>query len=166
MISINGCRPVTATVENSSYDDLGGSPMEGAMKKLLIASGTLVALIAGGPAMAADSGVGAPPAYAPVNDWSGFYVGGHAGYGWGHDPFTSSLGSQQGGIRGFQSVNIPPVTLTGIDPKELRWGRPFWLQSTMGQLGRRTGSRHFWHRHEGLDGEHVDRLDFELADSL
>jgi len=139
--------------------------MEGAMKKLLIASGTLVALIAGGPAMAADSGVGAPPAYAPVNDWSGFYVGGHAGYGWGHDPFTSSLGSQQGGIRGFQSVNIPPVTLTGIDPKGFVGGAHFGYNQQWGSwVGGR--SRHFWHRHEGLDGEHVDRLDFELADSL
>src|SRR5262245_48546504 len=76
----------------------GGSPMEGAMKKVLITSGALVVLIAGGPAMAAEIGVGAPPpAYALVNDWSGFYVGGHTGYGWGHDPFTSSLGGQQAG---------------------------------------------------------------------
>jgi opacity protein-like surface antigen len=79
--------------------------MEGAMKKVLITSGTLVALIAGAPAMAADSGVGAPPAYAPVNDWSGFYVGGHAGYGWGHDPFTSSLVSRVGSLASYPTMS-------------------------------------------------------------
>jgi outer membrane immunogenic protein len=108
--------------------------MEGAMKTLLfLASGTLAALIAGGPAMAADIGVGAPPpAYAPVNDWSGFYVGGHAGYGWGHDPFTSSLSSQQGGIPGFQSFNVPPVTLGGIDPKGFVGGGHFGYNQQWG----------------------------------
>jgi opacity protein-like surface antigen len=107
--------------------------MEGAMKKHLIASGALIALVAGGPAMAADIGVGAPPpAYAPVNDWSGFYVGGHAGYGWGHDPFTSSVGGLQGGIPGFQSFNVPPVTLTGIDPKGFVGGAHFGYNQQWG----------------------------------
>jgi outer membrane immunogenic protein len=107
--------------------------MEGAMKKFLFASGALIALIAGGPAMAADIGVGAPPpAYAPVNDWSGFYVGGHAGYGWGHDPFTSSVGGLQGGIPGFQSFNVPPVTLTGIDPKGFVGGAHFGYNQQWG----------------------------------
>ena len=84
--------------------------------------------------MAADIGLGAPPpAYAPVNDWSGFYVGGHAGYGWGHDPFTSSLASQRGGFAGFQSVNIPPVTLTGIDPKGFVGGGHFGYNQQWGR---------------------------------
>jgi outer membrane immunogenic protein len=107
--------------------------MEGAMKKHLIASGALIALIAGGPAMAADIGVGAPPpAYAPVNDWSGFYVGGHAGYGWGHDPFTSSVGGQQGGIPPFLAFNVPPVTLGGIDPKGFVGGGHFGYNQQWG----------------------------------
>src|SRR5262245_9927846 len=112
----------------------GGSPMEGAIKKLLfLVSGTLVALMAGGPAGAAGIGVGAPPpAYAPVNDWSGFYVGGHAGYGWGHDPFTSSVGGLQGGIPGFQSFNVPPVTLGGIDPKGFVAGAHFGYNQQWG----------------------------------
>jgi hypothetical protein len=33
----------------------------------------------------------------------------------------------------------------------------------MGNLGRRAGSRHFRHCHEGIDGERVERLDFDLA---
>jgi outer membrane immunogenic protein len=104
------------------------------MKKLILfAKGTLTALVAGGPAMAADIGVGAPPsAYAPVNDWSGFYVGGHAGYGWGHDPFTSSVGGLQGGIPGFQSFNVPPVTLTGIDPRGFVGGAHFGYNQQWG----------------------------------
>jgi outer membrane immunogenic protein len=107
--------------------------MEGAMKKFLMGGGTLIALMAGGPASAADVGIGGPPpAYAPVNDWSGFYVGGHAGYGWGHDPFTSSVNSQQGGFRGFSSVNVPPVTLTGIDPKGFVGGAHFGYNQQWG----------------------------------
>src|SRR5262245_9357535 len=118
-------------VETSSYDDFRMSPMEGAMRKLLIVSG-LVALIAG-PAMAADIGFGGPPlASAPINDWSGFYVGGHAGYGWGHDPFTSSVGGLQGGIPGFQSFNVPPVTLGGIDPKGFVGGAHFGYNQQWG----------------------------------
>ena len=63
-------------------------PREGAMKKFLLASGALAALIAAAPAVAADLGIRTPaPAYAPpVSDWTGFYAGGHAGYGWGRDP--------------------------------------------------------------------------------
>jgi hypothetical protein len=41
---------------------------------------------AAAPSMAADLGVrpvARAPVYAP-NDWSGFYIGAHAGYGWGH----------------------------------------------------------------------------------
>jgi opacity protein-like surface antigen len=36
--------------------------------------------------------------------WSGFYLGGHAGYGWGHDPFTDPNEGVNGNI-----------TITGID---------------------------------------------------
>ncbi len=55
------------------------------MKKLLLGLVAIGALIAG-PAMAADLGMPlkAPPApVAPVYSWSGFYLGGQVGYGWG-----------------------------------------------------------------------------------
>jgi hypothetical protein len=58
------------------------------------------------------------------------------------------------------------VTLTGIDPKGFVGGAHFGYKSTMGKLGRRAGSRHFRDRHEGIDREHVDRLDCQHADSL
>jgi opacity protein-like surface antigen len=92
--------------------------MEGSMKKLVFASGALVALIAAGPAMAADREIRAPaPAYAPVSDWSGFYVGGHAGYGWGDDPFNMVLFGNDVNGAGNSSLNTPGVSLNGIKPK-------------------------------------------------
>jgi outer membrane immunogenic protein len=57
------------------------------MKKLSLGSIALAAMIA--PAMAADMPVKAPvykaPPPSPVYDWTGIYLGAHAGYGWG-DP--------------------------------------------------------------------------------
>src|SRR5262245_57223144 len=32
-----------------------------------------------------------PPVLAPVQDWSGVYVGVEAGYGWGHDRFDQAF---------------------------------------------------------------------------
>jgi outer membrane immunogenic protein len=55
------------------------------MKKSLLGLAVIGALIAG-PAMAADLGmpVKAPPApVAPAYNWTGFYLGGQIGYGWG-----------------------------------------------------------------------------------
>ena len=56
------------------------------MKKILLA-GLGIAALAAGPAVAADLPMKAPvrtaAAIAPVGDWTGFYVGGHVGNGWG-----------------------------------------------------------------------------------
>jgi opacity protein-like surface antigen len=50
-----------------------------------------------------------PPTPAAVWSWSGFYVGAHAGYGWGHDPSAASVP--------FGEVDeldlIPPVQVSG-----------------------------------------------------
>ena len=87
------------------------------MKKVLIASATLAAIGLAAPAvLAADRGIVAPaPAYTPPSDWTGFYVGGHAGYGWGHDPFTETELPINGGVPGVQVFNINPVTITGLN---------------------------------------------------
>ena len=57
------------------------------MKRLSLASILVVALLANAPANAADA-PRAPVYKAPVAqthyDWTGFYLGGNAGYGWGH----------------------------------------------------------------------------------
>ena len=63
-----------------------------------------------GPAKAAMP-VKAPRAAAVAWSWSGFYLGGHAGYGWGRDPFTDPFGStliltginSNGFVGGFQA---------------------------------------------------------------
>ena len=71
------------------------------MKRFSYACGTLIALIAAGPTVAADLAVRAvTPVYAP-NDWSGFYIGAHAGWGWGHDPGISSNGFVGGAQFGY-----------------------------------------------------------------
>jgi outer membrane immunogenic protein len=94
------------------------------MKKLLLGTAALVALVAGGSAMAADQRVKAPvyKAAPPVAayDWTGFYVGGHVGYGWAKpgvsDPITgaplvSPLPSPKGFLGGVQAgVNYQFIT--------------------------------------------------------
>src|SRR3954470_12907926 len=57
------------------------------MKKLVLA--TVLAGIGSTSALAADLGARAPYAKAPammeaVGNWSGFYIGGNVGYGWGN----------------------------------------------------------------------------------
>jgi outer membrane immunogenic protein len=53
------------------------------MKQNLIAAVAAAALL-GSPAMAADMALKAPPApVAPAYSWTGFYLGGQVGYGWG-----------------------------------------------------------------------------------
>src|SRR5262245_48020333 len=59
------------------------------MKKLFLASISLIALNAGGSALAADMPVKAPPPPPPVYSWSGCYGGGFVGYGWGNSQHRS-----------------------------------------------------------------------------
>jgi outer membrane immunogenic protein len=60
------------------------------MKKLLLGSAMLAALVAG-PALAADMPVKARPLPPPVWSWTGFYVGGNVGYAWAHSDATASV---------------------------------------------------------------------------
>jgi outer membrane immunogenic protein len=53
-----------------------------------------------------------PPA-AAVWSWTGFYIGGHGGYGWGSDPFNRFLALTS---PSFQAVS-PPIVLKGVDSK-------------------------------------------------
>ncbi len=84
-------------------------------KKSLLASVVLGALGSAGAALAADMPVKAPvAAAASVYNWSGFYIGGHAGYGIGMNDYTNSSffyetkGFLAGGEIGFnqQSGNV------------------------------------------------------------
>jgi outer membrane immunogenic protein len=63
------------------------------MKKAVIAIAAVSTLF-GAPALAADMAVKAPPAppaLAPVYDWTGFYVGGNVGAVWQQDDGTSNF---------------------------------------------------------------------------
>ncbi len=71
----------------------------------------LVALAAASPALAADLPLKAPPPAVAAWGWSGFYIGGHGGYGWGHDAQTDFNDPFfNGKVPGFAG-------LTGFDPK-------------------------------------------------
>lgn len=62
------------------------------MRKLLLAGVAIAAMAAASSAMAADLGTPvykAPVALAP--NWTGFYIGGNAGAGWGSDELWESL---------------------------------------------------------------------------
>src|SRR5262245_63831697 len=76
------------------------------MKKILLAGFVLVAWAAG-PAIAADMVTKAPvrtaPVIAPVHDWTGFYVGGHVGNGWGEKDWSNPEADPS--VRGADHVN-------------------------------------------------------------
>lgn len=58
------------------------------------------------------------PVYAPappVWSWSGFYIGAHAGYGWGHDPFTEVFPPGD-------NFEVPGVTVSDVNSKGLVGG--------------------------------------------
>jgi outer membrane immunogenic protein len=83
------------------------------MKRTISATIALTCVM-GSAANAADMAVKIPPPAAVVaNDWTGFYIGAHAGYGWGHDPFTDTFLPVAGGVPGVQVFNIAPITITG-----------------------------------------------------
>jgi outer membrane immunogenic protein len=62
------------------------------MKQILLATVALGALALATAASAADLAVKAPPPAPPVYDWSGFYFGGVAGYGFGNQNLNNALG--------------------------------------------------------------------------
>jgi outer membrane immunogenic protein len=94
------------------------------MKKLLVA-GIAAAAFCGAPAIAADMPVKAPPA-APMFNWTGWYVGGHAGYGWGRDNVLVSPEPQP-------AFGLVPFT-THNDPKGFIGGGQIGVNRQLGAL--------------------------------
>lgn len=60
------------------------------MKKLLLGSAAVVAVLAAAPALAADMPVKAPPVAVAVQSWTGYYVGLNAGYTWSTGNVTAT----------------------------------------------------------------------------
>jgi outer membrane immunogenic protein len=74
------------------------------MKNLLAAGVSALALLSVAPAFAADLParmVTKAPAYVQVYNWTGFYIGAHAGYGWADTDLFSDA-SQDGFFGGAQ----------------------------------------------------------------
>jgi opacity protein-like surface antigen len=77
----------------------------------LLSGVAIVALAAASPALAADLPLKAPAPAVAAWGWSGFYIGGHGGYGWGHDAQTDPNDPFFfGKVPGFAGF-------TGFDPK-------------------------------------------------
>ncbi|MEA2919003.1 MAG: outer rane immunogenic protein [Bradyrhizobium sp.] len=80
---------------------------EAEMKKLLLASS---ALVFAGSAVAADlqprMSVKAPVVAAVPYSWSGCYVGGHAGYGWGTTDFFDPFGNFAAPVTGGGTLRV------------------------------------------------------------
>ena len=64
-------------------------------------AGAAFGFAASGFAFAADMPVKAPPPPAPVFNWTGFYVGGNVGYGWG---------SANSDVNYFDAFDVPSAT--------------------------------------------------------
>ncbi len=63
------------------------------MKRLLLVSSACGVLIAISPVLAADLGAYKAPLYAaPAFSWTGFYIGGNVGSGWGTTESSANLG--------------------------------------------------------------------------
>jgi outer membrane immunogenic protein len=70
------------------------------MKKILVA-GIAAAAFCCAPAIAADMPVKAPPMVTPMFNWSGFYVGLEAGYGWGKSAVCEAFCVPAHNVDGF-----------------------------------------------------------------
>src|SRR6188508_1076986 len=90
----------------------------------VLAGAAVGALTLGTPAFAADIPLKAPY-LRPAFDWSGFYIGGHTGYGRGSsravltDPLlaasSGSFGGVIGGVQGGYNVRLSSGLLLGVE---------------------------------------------------
>lgn len=88
------------------------------MKKFLLTGAALAVLAVATPALAADMAVRGPvykaPAVAPLFNWTGFYAGGHVGYGWGDASGVDTNGWFGGGQIGV-NYQFAPNWVWGVE---------------------------------------------------
>jgi outer membrane immunogenic protein len=101
----------------------------------LVIGASLFACGAAGSAWAADMAMPPPvppsapapvPVAVPVYNWSGFFVGGHLGYGWGSEAVTLTPASH------YPSGTIPPAI--AADPRGLVAGVEYGTNWQFGRL--------------------------------
>ena len=114
------------------------------LKRHLLASVGLVSLtVASSAASAADiTLLQRPP--AAIWSWSGLYIGGHVGYGWGRDPFTDVIFGGKAPLLSRDQFQRPGL------------GLPSRRQLASRCLGRRTGNRPLGHEHQRVIVGFVD----------
>jgi outer membrane immunogenic protein len=74
------------------------------LKARLLASVAFISVTLTVSADAAD--VAVPPANAAIWSWTGFYIGGHAGYGWARDPFNDAIFNGKAPLTGINASGI------------------------------------------------------------
>lgn len=109
--------------------------MRHTLKTLALAAG--VSLIALGTGFAADLGARpvykAPPAPAPMFSWTGLYIGGHVGYGWGNNDWTDTTNFVGGGA-GATYGNDTDGFLGGLQAGYDWQFAPNWVLGIEGQV--------------------------------
>lgn len=91
------------------------------MKKNMLACVGSVLLSALSPAFAADMPVKGAPALAPYYNWSGFYIGANAGYGFGRATTTFTLAGPILGTIPLGSTSTSPSGLIAGGQAGINW---------------------------------------------
>src|SRR3954453_9055161 len=128
------------------------------MKKIILA--TLLAGLGSASALAADMGARTPYTKAPammaaVSNWSGFYIGGNVGYGWGNGTTEFSSIPPLGLLPDF-----PPFT-HNADPKGVIGGVQAGFNWQMGSF---LAGVEADIQASGVKGSFTDRFNLPLAD--
>src|SRR5262252_7174714 len=99
-------------------------------KGFLIATSAGFAAAAAPGAQAADMPIKAPRYVEPAADWTGWYIGAHAGAAWQHANFVFGL---EGDISGLSNKN------RGVANGYAFTSRVHWLSTVRGRFGLAVG---------------------------
>jgi outer membrane immunogenic protein len=140
------------------------------MKNFLLGTVALIALGATVPALAADMAArpytkAAPAAYAPIYNWTGFYIGGHVGGAFGgSDGFIGTTNNNNdgrflGGLQVGADYQFAPNWVLGIE------GQYSWLGSSNNSVAFTGTAFTYNHNQRGL-GSVTGRLGYTWGPAL
>lgn len=142
------------------------------MKKFLLGTVALVALGATVPALAADLAArpytkAAPPVYAPIYNWTGFYIGGHLGGAFsGNNGFAGTTGNGNdgrflGGLQVGADYQFAPNWVVGIE------GQYSWLGSNNNAVAfTGAGAGYIYNNNQRAIGSVTGRLGYTWGPAL